>query len=221
MTVPHIPPLRDAQTLTLPGGASMQHTELVEIVQPALAPLMPVFDVLDAVLGLVECVQAVPDTLGPPPNPTALVQKLAELAPKVTRLLGLVPQLSLPATLLGLLDLLIDTLVQVRDVLVALRDQDERVRLTRLRAEELGDPRLAEVADQAAADIETEVQNAAKRLAAMSRLVATVNTFMGVVGGPEVPDLSAVTGKPLEEAIVAVSDLILTLQTVRQGIPAP
>jgi len=132
-----------------------------------------------------------------------------------------VPQLSLPLALLGLVDLLIDTLVQVRDVLVALRDQDERVRITRLRAEELGDPQLATIADQAAADIETEVQNAAKRLAAMSRLVATVNAFMGMVGGPEVPDLSTVTGKPLEEAIVVVSDLILTLQTVRQAIPVP
>jgi len=221
VTDPHIPPLRDPQTLALPGGASMQHTELVEIVQPALTPLMPVFDILDALLGVVGCVQAVPDTLGPPPNPAALIQKLAELAPKVTKLLGLVPQLSLPLALLGLVDLLIDTLVQVRDVLVALRDQDERVRITRLRAEELGDPQLATIADQAAADIETEVQNAAKRLAAMSRLVATVNAFMGMVGGPEVPDLSTVTGKPLEEAIVVVSDLILTLQTVRQAIPVP
>ena len=221
MSAPHIPPLRDPQTLTLPGGASMQHTELVEIVQPALTSLMPVFDILDALLGVVGCVQAVPDTLGPPPNPAALIQKLAELAPKVTKLLGLVPQVSLLATLLGLVDLLIDTLVQVRDVLVALRDQDERVRITRLRAEELGDPQLAAIADQAAADIETEVQNAAKRLAAMSRLIATVNAFMGMVGGPEVPDLSSVTGKPLEEAIVVVSDLILTLQTVRQAIPVP
>ena len=89
-----IPPTPDPQRLTLPGGVSIEHLELVEVIQPALTPLMPFFDILETVLALFDAVKAVPDTIGPPPDPTALAEALQKVAEKVVSLLRLVPQLS-------------------------------------------------------------------------------------------------------------------------------
>ena len=67
-----IPELGDPPVITLPGGVSIQQFNLMEAIQPALTPLMPVFDIIDTVVAVFNCVKAIPDSLGPPPDPTAL-----------------------------------------------------------------------------------------------------------------------------------------------------
>ena len=41
----HIPPLRDPLEITLPGGITMRHIDLADLIQPALAPLVPLFNI--------------------------------------------------------------------------------------------------------------------------------------------------------------------------------
>ena len=45
-----IPELGDPPVITLPGGVSIQQFNLMEAIQPALTPLMPVFDIIDTVV---------------------------------------------------------------------------------------------------------------------------------------------------------------------------
>ena len=118
-----IPELGDPPVITLPGGVSIQQFNLMEAIQPALTPLMPVFDIIDTVVAVFNCVKAIPDSLGPPPDPTALAACIPELAEKVSKLLKLIPQLSLPYTIIGIIDLVIDTLRQARDQLLHLQQQ--------------------------------------------------------------------------------------------------
>ena len=99
-----IPELGDPPVITLPGGVSIQQFNLMEAIQPALTPLMPVFDIIDTVVAVFNCVKAIPDSLGPPPDPTALAACIPELAEKVSKLLKLIPQLSLPYTIIGIID---------------------------------------------------------------------------------------------------------------------
>ena len=108
----HLPPTPDAQPLLLPGGAVLLDPDVLRLAQPALAPLTPFFQILDAFLGIVKVVQAIPDALGPPPNPTGIVSALADLAPKVAALAGLVPQLSVPLTVVSSLDAVVGVLRQ-------------------------------------------------------------------------------------------------------------
>ena len=129
-----IPALPDPMRLTLPGGPSIEHVNLLQVVQPALTPLMPIFNIIDAVVAAFECIKAIPQTIGPPPDPTALATAIPELAQKVSRLLGLVPQLSLPLTIVGLIDLLIDTLGKTRDQLEHLQQHLESVAAASARA---------------------------------------------------------------------------------------
>lgn len=58
-------------------------TEPPESGEPALAPLKPVFDIIDTVVAVFACLKAIPDAFGPPPDPSKLVQALEDLAKKV------------------------------------------------------------------------------------------------------------------------------------------
>ena len=42
-----------------------------------------------------------------------------------------------------------------------------------------------------------------------------------MIGGPKVPDLSSLSGKPLDEAVKPIDDLVKTLQQLRNSIPVP
>jgi len=207
--------------LTLPGGPSIEHIDLLQVVQPALTPLMPIFNIIDAVVAAFECIKAIPQTIGPPPDPTALATAIPELAQKVSRLLGLVPQLSLPLTIVGLIDLLIDTLGKTRDQLEHLQKHLESVSAASARAVELDDPGLLDIALCAEANVAQEAANIGKALGSLGQLIALMNIFVGMVGGPEIPDLSDLSGKPIDEALAPLDALVTTLEQARAAVPIP
>ena len=80
---------------------------------------------------------------------------------------------------------------------------------------------LAEIAECAMANIEQEAANLGKRLGALGSLIGILNLFLGMIGGPEVPDLSSLGGKPLDEVIEPLDALVETLESVRSAIPIP
>ena len=214
MTCPLIPELPDPQRLTLPGGVSIEHLDLASVVQPALTPLMPAFDIINAVLSVFDVLKAIPD-------PFAIAEAIANLAEKIAKLMGLIPQLSLPMTVVGLVDLVIGVLTEARDVLVQLQEQVATVTAAEERAKELDDDVLAEIAACAMANIEQEAANLGKRLGALGSLIGILNLFLGMIGGPEVPDLSSLGGKPLDEVLEPLDALVETLESVRSAIPIP
>lgn len=216
-----IPALTPPQQLTLPGGARIEHLDLAQVVQPALTPLMPVFNLVDAVVAAFDCIKAIPETIGPPPDPTALASAIPKLAQKVGKLLGLVPQLSLPLTIVGLIDLLIDTLRKTRDQLEHLVASLEAVSAASARALELDDAGLADIALCAEANVAREAANIGKSLGAMGSLVALLNVFLGMVGAPEVPDLSSLAGQPLDQALEPLDGLVRVLEAARAMVPIP
>lgn len=216
-----IPAAPEPQRLTLPGGASLEHPDLLQVVQPALTPLMPIFDIIDAVVAAFKCIEAIPTTIGPPPDPTALAAALPELAQKVGKLLGLVPQLSVPLTIVDTVDLIVHNLGQVRDQLLHLQARLESISAASARALELNDAALLEIAQCAEANVAQEAANIGKPLACLGQLIALLNVFMGMVGGPELPDLSGLDGKPLDQVVQPLDQLVDALQTARAAVPVP
>ena len=73
----------------------------------------------------------------------------------------------------------------------------------------------------ARANIEQEAANLSKGLGAVSTLLGILSIFTSMIGGPKVPDLSSLSGKPLGEAVKPLDDLVKTLQQVRSLIPVP
>lgn len=216
-----IPALPDPQQLTLPGGVQIEHLNLLQIVQPALTPLVPLFDLVDAIVAVFHCVQAIPDALGPPPDPTVLSACLPDLAKKVDKLLRLVPQLSLPILVVQLVDLVTDTVRQARSALLHLQEQAKQMALVAARAAELDDPGLVAIAQCAQANLAQEAANVGKSLASIGKLIGLINLFLGMLGGPQVPDVAQLSGQPLDGAVATLDALLATLTTVRGALPAP
>jgi hypothetical protein len=163
----------------------------------------------------------VPDSLGPPPDPTVLAACIPELAEKVNALIRLLPHLSLPYTIIGIIDLIIDTLRQARGQLLHLQAQMQQILGAVDRATELDDAGLMAITSCAEANVAQEAANVGKSLAALGKLFGILNLFLGMIGAPEVPDLSSLAGTPLDEAIPPIDAIIEALQGVRSAVPVP
>ncbi len=55
----------DPFSITLPGGVTVESINLMEQVHPAFTPLVPLFNIIDTVVAVFNCVKAIPDSLGP------------------------------------------------------------------------------------------------------------------------------------------------------------
>ena len=216
-----IPEIPDPFNLTLPGGIQIEHINLMEVIQPALTPLVPIFDIIDTVVAVFNCIKAIPDTLGPPPDPTAIAACLPDLAEKVAKLLKLIPQLSIPLTIIGLIDLVIDTLLRARSEIMHLQQQMQQILGVIDRATNLDDAGLMAIAQCAQANVAQEAANVGKSLAALGKLIGLINLFMGMVGGPEIPDLSNLAGRPLDEVVPPLNAIVDALKTARDSVPVP
>ena len=216
-----IPEIPDPFSITLPGGVSMESINLMEQIQPALTPLMPLFDIIDTVVAVFNCVKAIPDSLGPPPDPTVLVACIPELAEKVAKLLKLIPQLSLPYTIIGIIDLIIDTLRQARSLLLHLQAQMQQILGAIDRATDLEDAGLMAITSCAQANVAQEAANGGKSLAALGKLIGLLNIFLELVGAPTVPDLSNLAGSPLDEVVPPLDAIVDQLSQVRDMVPVP
>jgi hypothetical protein len=216
-----IPEIPDPFAITFPGGVTIEHINLMEVIQPALTPLVPFFDLIDTIVAVFNCIKAIPDSLGPPPDPTVLAACLPDLAEKVNKLLALIPQLSLPLLIVRLIDLLIEVLRRARSELLHLQQQMVQILGAIDRATNLDDAGLMAIAQCAQANVAQEAANVGKSLAALGKLIGLINLFMGMVGGPEIPDLSDLAGRPLDDAIPPINAIIETLQSARAAVPVP
>jgi len=217
----NLPELPDPFDLSLPGGVTIQRINLIEVIQPLLAPLMPLFEIVDTIVAIFNCVKAIPDSLGPPPDPTVLAACIPELGEKVARLLKLIPQLSLPILLKQICKLIVHTLKEARDALVHLQRQLERILNAVDRATDLEDSGLMAIIACAQENVGQEAANVGKMLASLGRLIGIVNIFFGMLGLPEVPDLSDLAGKPLDAVIAPLDALIQVFENAGNAVPAP
>ena len=233
-----LPELPDPMQITLPGGATISQVisavksapnavdmglNLMQQAGPALAPLMPIFDIIEAMQAMSACTQAIPDALGPPPDPTKLAKCVPDMAKKVAKLLKLIPQLSVPLMVKDIIDVLISTLVAVRSQLLALQAQVKSVTRAVKRAAELNDSNLSAIAACAQSNVEQQASNIGASIAVMAPMIGVVNDLLKKIGAPQIP-LSKVTdlsGQSLDTIITPLDVLVTTLKTVRQAVPVP
>jgi len=218
LELPEFPDLFD---FVMPGPIEISDVNLMKIIQPALTPLVPFFDMIDMIVAIYNCVKAIPDALGPPPDPSILTACLPDLAKALNKLLNMLPWVVLPRMIRRLLTLAIETLRTVRSQLMYLQAQILQILGTIDRAKNLGDAGLMAICQCAQANVATEAANVGKSLAALGKLLGIINIFMGLIGGPQVPDLKNLAGRPLDKAIPPFDALIKTLEAVRTAVPGP
>lgn len=214
-----IPEIPDPFALTLPGGIEIEDVNLMKIIQPALTPLVPFFDLIDTIVAIFNCIKAIPDALGPPPDPTVFAACVPDLAKQINKLLNMLPQVALPRLIRRCLTLAIETLRTVRAQLMHLQAQMLQILGTIDRAKKLKDAGLMAIAQCVQANVAQEAANVGKSLAALGKLLGLINLFMGLIGGPKVPDLSNLAGRPLDQTIPPLDDLIKVLVAARTAVP--
>ena len=89
------------------------------------------------------------------------------------------------------------------------------------RATKLGDAGLMAITSCAQANVAQEAANVGKSLASLGKLIGLVNLFLGMVGAETVPNLSHLAGRPLDEVIAPIDELITTMQHAHDAIPLP
>jgi len=218
-------------SLTFPGGASLDaqlpdigipdpmelSKQLMAQANAALAPLVPVFNVIDTVLALFQAVKAIPDAITHL-DPTKITDALPDVAQKAAKLLAIVPQLSVPLMIIGLIDVLLAFLGGLSGQLRALIEQQVRIQHAENRAAELGNAQLQTVVDCSRGHVDAQLQSLAESVAPVNRLIALINVFTELVGLGPLPDLSNLGGDA-EAALKPLDDVVKVLTDLRAAIP--
>jgi len=231
-----LPVVPDPLAVELPGGATLRSVinaaqtlpsecdlgfDLLGTLGAAMTPLSPFFKQLDAVLAIVECVKAIPDALGPPPDPSKLTACIPELQAKVDELLKLIPQLSIPRLARSLLDVLVRLLTACRDKLGALAEEQQRLLALADRAARTKNPKLAAIVDCARANVDTTIQNGLAGFESLGGVIRLANTLLGMAGLPEIPPLAGMTGTDATKLVEQLDPVIDGLRAARDATPLP
>lgn len=219
--------------LTLPGGAELcvqadpgspdaasAAKKLFETVNGALTPLVPVFNIIDTVIALKDCLEAVPKVVGPPPDPTPLLECLPDLVRKVDALLALLPQASLPILAAQIIDSLIAFLRAYKARVQFMYARLEAIVRAETRAAQAGNVQLQLLLDCARGNLETDLVNMNASFTPLQRLVGLVNAFLDLAGLPCLPDVTGIS-ELSEIAIEDIELLISLLESIRALIPVP
>ena len=218
-------------SIAFPGGATLDpelpdlgiadpvqlSKQLLAQANAALAPLGPVFNLVDVALALVKAMNAIPDAIAHL-DPSKITDALPELAQKSGKLLPLVPQLSVPLMIVGLVDTLMVYLGGLAGQLRALIDQQVRIQKAENRAAELGNAQLQAVADCSRHHVTAQLQSLSESVAPVNRLIALVNVFAQLAGLGPLPELSGL-GSDAAAALQPLEDAVKTLQRIRAAIP--
>lgn len=207
--------------LVVPGAAELIGFDLAALGQPSLAPLAPIFRIIDVVAKAVDVLRAIPDALSMPPNPAAIVQRLPALLQAASELVPLVPQVSMPLTAASLLDAVIEELRRTRGRIEALDAQARRIERARARALALGDLRLGESASCAELDLRRVTEAALAPLEAVRGLLGVLGLLLGLAGGPPLPPWRIEGASDRAALVRDILALERSLAAVREGLPIP
>lgn len=215
--------------IPMPGGVSLcaeaVPNELKGIqglfgkVNAALAPLVPIFTIIEVLISLKNCITAIPDCLMPP-SPTPILKCVKELIRNLDQLLKMIPQLSVPLLVLGTIDALIAFLDSYRVAILILVSRLQDLIDAETRAAQLSDARLLVTLGCAKQNLDIEFQNLNAGVGPVNQLVGIINALLDIVGLPCLPSLT-IPAELSEEAVLPLTDAIKILTGIRALIPVP
>lgn len=225
------PPAITDLCIPFPGGAELcpqqglQSGDPSEILRSllssanaALLPLQPFFTIIGVVKAIIDCIQAIPDTLGPPPDPTALANCIPPLLEMVERLLKMLPQYTVPLMVKRLLLLVATTLSALKGELLAVIRYQERIAAAATVAGLPGNDLLATILDCANTNATTTIANLNASMTPLQGLIAIVNILLGLINQDPIGSLPDISGGA-ELALTPIDEFIAVLTDVANMIP--
>lgn len=185
----------------------------------ALAPLVPIFTIIEVVIALKNCILAIPDCLMPP-SPKPIIDCSKQLIRTLDQLLKMVPQLSVPLLVAGFIDALIAFISAYRNAIAVLIEREAVILESQTRAAALGNAQMLILLECSKNNIDIEFNNLSAGMGPVNQLLAIVNGLLDIVGLPCLPGI-AVPTQLTQEALKPLDDLITILKKLRGLIPIP
>jgi hypothetical protein len=192
-------------SLSIPNGAQLAK-QLMAQVNAALAPLAPLFKLIDLLLVIVEVVQ----------DPTKLLTLVEKLLKAKDLLLKLVPAISVPLMAVQLLDVIIAYLEGLQAMLAELAAFVAKIDAARAQADQY--PELRIVIEASEDNLDAQMEALDKGLGPLQKLIQLLNVFMSIAGLPSVPSLSSIGADPTTASEI-LADALRELRRVRGMIP--
>lgn len=217
--------------ITLPGGAELSAmlkgfpdpqkltAELMAQVNSALTPLVPIFNIIDIALAVFECIKAIPDSLGPPPDPTKLGQCISKLTKVIDIILGLIPQVSVGIFVKDIISVILVFLLGLRAELLAIIKAQVKIDLSAAKATALGLVELQVAVDCAQVNLDLQMSVAENSAKPLSRLIGLLNIFLGLIGQDPIGPVTI--GADASAALAPLDVTIELLTTIRDSLPVP
>ena len=201
--------------------------ELMKQLRALLAPLIPFFRVLDAIVQLFRCIKAVPDSIINL-DPTALFTCLGDLGKKIAKLLELLPWVQVPILIIRCIDLLIAILQVIVSRLEYQLDKLRALLAAIDRAADLDDGPLMGLLTCEHRNMQSQLDEDAEILRGIGQVIGVLNLLMEIAGLPKecrIPSFAggfdAASEATVQQGIDAVNDFIQALRTVRSMVPLP
>lgn len=230
MTLPCVP-VGDPpgnHTIVFPGGMRIStppmfrpYERLVELesmfqaLAPAIAAMAPVFTMLEALVAVMDFSKALA-TL----NPSEIADAFGAFLEAMEKLLGIVPQLSLPLMILGLLQLILDMLTTMIDFLVDIQRQQQQVQTMKDYAQE-------HELEPMVADALCLEQNLEARMAYFNNAVGALAVFLvlvetlGSIAGLDISlDMELDEDTDIDDMLDALSTFVDTLTEIMAVVEA-
>lgn len=190
-------------------------------INTALAPLSPIFTIFDVVVALVDCVKAIPDSLGPPPDPTKLIQAIGKLLKVLTKLLGMLPQMSVPVMVKQILVAIATAFLAFERELLAIIHATERIAAAATAAAKPGNSALDVVVSCAQGRLDARMANLETATAPINRLIGIVNLLMDLAQMPKDARPPSFTGfgSSAEDALVPLAKFAQAILDIAKLIP--
>lgn len=216
----------NGKCITLPGGmeicANIPSTTPLSLydyaqgllgqLNTALGPLQPVFNILDAVIAIFDCIKAI-STL----DPSKIVECIPDLAAKIMELLKLIPQLSLPIMIRDFVQCLLDYLIGVRANVAQSQAYLDRINAA-LDATTNTDIDITAIIDCANADLQIGLDFQGQQSAPIDKLIGIINTFLQLLGLPCIPNIGTPSLDPaflaFLDTLIEFLEFLLTLITI-------
>jgi hypothetical protein len=234
-----LPEIPSIDEVCLPGGVCLSYVwdginkiptasdismDFFSQIGPAMAPLKPVFDILDTVMSIFNCVKAIPKSILTL-NPQELIDCFPALAKAVDQILKLIPQLSLPKMIKALLHNIATLLRGIASDLKYIESQLQRIADNIDRAAQLGDHKMNGFLVCAQNDVNETALSTAEALKGIGTIILMVNIFMGLIGGQEVPCFGSLISDNIGEGFDVMVDILTglaeVLDAMADAIPDP
>lgn len=199
------------------GDAAALTESFFGMINTALTPLAPFFNIIDVFIAVVKCFKAIPACLAPP-SPKPILDALIGLEKALSKLLSMVPILSVPIMVKGILQAIILGLTSIKIEIQALVAQQTKIIAAALLAAEPGNFALQASLDCATQSFDAQINNLNESMGGLNRLIGLVNVLLGIAGMPEVPSIDNL-GDDASASVGRIDAAIHLMQIAVNAIP--